>query len=218
MPVGTDAVLLGAWTRTEGAGSILDIGTGSGVIALMIAQRSGTSAVIDAIEPEKSAASEAGRNFEASPWAARLTLQTARLQDFTPPYRYDLILTNPPYFANSLLPPDATRQRARHTFTLPHEILLEKVSNILSVDGRFAMILPASGAAGFIARARSFSLFPSRQCEFRSRSAKPPERMLLEMTFHDGTVQHEGLVLYKDDHHWSDHYWLLTRQFYLRRG
>lgn len=217
MPVGTDAVLLGAWTNVEGARAILDIGTGSGVIALMMAQRSGADTVIDAIEPEKPAAEEAGRNFEASPWAPRLTIQSTALQTYAPKHSYDLIVTNPPYFTNSLLPPDAIRQRARHTLTLSHEHLLEKVSPLLSARGRFSIILPASEAPGFIVTARSFKLFPLRQCQFRSRSAKPPERMMLEMASREGKVEREELILYNSDSHWSDSYWSLTHAFYLKR-
>ena len=116
MKVGTDGVLLGAWADCNGAKRILDIGTGTGVIALMLAQRN-AEAEVQAVEIDETATRRARSNFDLSPWAERLTVENCAVQEFAPAEKFDLIVSNPPYFVDSLLPPDAKRSTARHTTT-----------------------------------------------------------------------------------------------------
>src|SRR6478609_1594941 len=118
MKVGTDAVLLGAWVEVEKATRILDIGTGSAVIALMLAQRTSENTRIDALEPDREASEQAQANVLASPWNNRIIVHQTTLQEFHPSNNYDLVVSNPPYFVDSYLPPNANRKLARHNATL----------------------------------------------------------------------------------------------------
>lgn len=144
MRVGTDGVLLGAWSRVEKSNRILDIGTGTGLIAIMAAQRS--LARIDAVELDFGAASEAAFNVSLSPWKDRITvycMDFCRFYDKTTKPVYHHILSNPPYFIDSLLPPDGKRERARHTGTLDYEVLFEGASYLLLPDGKLSLVSPA---------------------------------------------------------------------------
>ena len=143
MKVGTDGVLLGAWARVDGTRRILDIGTGTGVIALQMAQRN-SEAQIFAVEIDETASCRARANFDMSPWAERLEVECCAAQEFNHTEKFDLIISNPPYFVDSLLPPDAKRSTARHTHDLSFEALDEAVSRLLAENGRFAMILPVA--------------------------------------------------------------------------
>ena len=141
MKVGTDGVLLGAWADCDGANRILDIGTGTGVIALQMAQRN-TEAQIYAVEIDETATKRARANFDASPWAERLGVEQTAVQEYSPLEKFDLIVSNPPYFVDSLLPPDAKRSTARHTHDLTFEELDKAVTRLLADNGKFALILP----------------------------------------------------------------------------
>ena len=143
MKVGTDGVLLGAWANCEGAKRILDIGTGTGVIALQMAQRN-AEAQIHAVEIDEAAAKRARANFDNSPWAERLNVEQTAVQEFSPAEKFDLIVSNPPYFVDSLLPPDTKRSTARHTHDLTFEELDNAVARLLAGDGKFALILPVT--------------------------------------------------------------------------
>ena len=133
MKVGTDGVLLGAWASCDGAERILDIGTGTGVIALMLAQRN-TEAKIHAVEIDSTATQRARSNFDMSPWAERLDVECCAVQAFNRAEKFDLIISNPPYFVDSLLPPDAKRSTARHTHDLTFEELDKAVCRLLADD------------------------------------------------------------------------------------
>lgn len=144
MRVSTDGVLLGAWSRVEKSNRILDIGTGTGLIAIMAAQRS--LARIDAVELDFGAASEAAFNVSLSPWKDRITvycMDFCRFYDKTTKPVYHHILSNPPYFIDSLLPPDGKRERARHTGTLDYEVLFKGASYLLLPDGKLSLVSPA---------------------------------------------------------------------------
>ena len=143
MKVGTDGVLLGAWANTDNAKRILDIGTGTGVIALQMAQRNPV-AQIHAVEIDETAAHRARANFDLSPWAERMNVEQTAVQEFSPAEKFDLIVSNPPYFVDSLLPPDAKRSTARHTHDLSFEELDSAVCQLLADDGLFALILPVT--------------------------------------------------------------------------
>lgn len=215
--VGTDGVLLGAWVRVlPGDRSVLDIGTGSGLIALMVAQRTGVNCFIDAIEIGEEDASQAKDNVSQSPWKDRVKVYNTALQDFHVGKPYDLIVTNPPYFSSSLLPPDEKRGRARHSNALPWPQLLEHVIRLLSDQGRLAMILPHAEALKFTSLASTAGLFVLRKTVVRSRANKPPERLLLELGTSVNGMPDTELILHSGPEKWSEEYVLLTKDFYLK--
>lgn len=216
--VGTDGVLLGAWANvSESDLSLLDIGTGSGLIAIMLAQRSATRAHIDALDIAADDVQQARENVLMSPWPEKVTVHHVALQDFFPEKQYDLIVSNPPFFVRSLLPLDEKRSQARHTLELSFRDLLANVSRLLKPQGKFAVIMPSIAAAGFITLAGTHSLFPLRKCIFRARANKPPERSLVEFSERPGKTSDENLILYDDaSDRWSPSYRTLTSAFYLK--
>lgn len=211
MKVGTDAVFLGSWVNIDDAKNILDIGTGCGVIALMLAQRA-ADAMIDAVETDNNSAQQAAENFNASDFAARLHTFNCRIQDHEG--SYDLIVSNPPFFSKSLLPPTAHRQTARHTETLSFEDLLGAVRRLLKKNGRFAVVLPVAEGNSFHALATRFGLYCNRSLAFFSREGKPQERWLFEFAAERKMPVEEKLVLYGGAE-WSEGYRKLTAEFYL---
>lgn len=214
--IGTDGVLLGAWVNLKSASHILDIGTGTGVIALMLAQRSDSFTLIDAVEVEKADAEQARENVERSPWPGKVSIIHSSIQNFFPEYKYDLIVSNPPYFINSWRPPEKKRSQARHTHELSFEELLASSLRLLKEDGRLAVILPYQEALHFIDLAKSCQLYPTRHLTFRSRANKPIERLLLEFSQKPGEVLSEELILHSNGDEWSDEYYALTGDFYLK--
>lgn len=216
MKVGTDAVLLGAWCRVESARRILDIGTGSGVIALMLAQRSVPEAHIDAVEQSTDDVAQAAENFRRSPWPDKINAIHSAIQEYHSSDRYDLIVCNPPYFSQSLLPPEKRRQEARHDMRLSRAELVAAIIRLLHPDGRVCLILPPAEAEGFITEAGTRGLHPTRVTRFRTRPAKPPERLLMELRMAQGPApQPDELVLYEEKDNRSGAYRQLTGDFYL---
>lgn len=216
MKVGTDGVLLGAWANIENAQSILDIGTGSAVIALMLAQRSSPETHIDAVEVEKQDAMQAEENVAASPWPKKIHIHHASIQQFAPEKKYDAIISNPPYFINSQQPPDARRLQARHTISLSFQDLLLAVKRLLHAHGTFSIILPYTEGLHFIELAHSYSLYCSRQWSFKTREEKPVERWLLEFSYTVSLAEKGEIILYDTTNEWSPSYRELTRDFYLK--
>jgi tRNA1Val (adenine37-N6)-methyltransferase len=219
MKVGTDAVLLGAWAHVANAGRILDIGTGSGIIALMAAQRTAPTTQIDAVEIERQDAVQAAENFSASPWRDRLHIHVSPIQDFPtplPPSLFDVIVSNPPYFINSQEPPNKRRHEARHTVALDHAALLVAAGRLLHLQGTFNVVLPYTEGLQFIALAKQQHFFCTRQYSFRTREGKPIERWLLEFSRKEGETETGEILLYKEKLEWSDRYVELTRDFYLK--
>lgn len=219
MKVGTDAVLLGAWAHVANASRILDIGSGSGIIALMAAQRTPPTTRIDAVEIEEQDAAQAAENFSASPWGDRLHVYVSAIQEFTPPRPpslYDVIVTNPPYFINSQEPPSKRRHEARHTVTLDHGDLLAAAGHLLLPQGTFNVVLPYTEGLQFITLAQQHGFFCSRQYSFRTREGKPIERWLLEFSRTERDIESGEILLYKEKEEWSDSYMALTRDFYLK--
>jgi len=216
MKVGTDAVLLGAWVNIHKAMHMLDIGTGSGTIALMLAQRSGELAEIDAVEIEEADALQADENFNNSPWAQKIHLHHTSIQNFFPEKKYDLIISNPPYFINSQSPPDSKRHLARHTISLSYQDLINSVVRLLTKGGRFNVILPFTEGLQFIDQAAKATLHCRRQYSFKTREEKKIERWLLEFSQEKSELQTGEVTLYKEGEVWSDSYVALTRDFYLK--
>lgn len=214
MKAGTDAVLLGAWVNIDNASRILDIGTGTGVIALMLAQRTTPITLIDAVEIQQQDAEQAISNVSQSPWGSRVKVFHSSIQDFHPSHQFDLIVSNPPYFMNSLLPPSKNREAARHTNTLGQMTLIETASRLLKDEGRWAVILPTAEGDQLKNLAERKGWINVRATAFFSRDSKPQERWLLEFARKGTSTAATKLTLYDGDQ-WSAAYKELTKDFYL---
>ena len=216
MKVGTDGVLLGAWADCENAKTILDIGTGTGLIALMLAQRS--PAHIDAIEIDQSASEQASENVTKSPWESRISVLNISLQQFTEQIdkKYDLIVSNPPFFQNSLYAPDQNRTNARHNASLEYEDILDASLKLLSNNGMLSLILPYLEGTMFIVKAAGKGLYCVRQTNVLPNPGKTPKRLLLEFAkSKKPLVEQEIIIELNKRHEYSDAYKNLTRDFYL---
>jgi tRNA1Val (adenine37-N6)-methyltransferase len=217
MKVGIDGVLLGAWSDVVNTEHILDIGTGTGLIALMIAQRS--NSVIDAIEIDKNAVDQAKENIECSPWSKRIHVQELSLQEFAKitPQRYDLIISNPPYFINSLKAPSLNRTTARHTDTLTHEELILNAKVLLKSTGRICIILPVIEASRCKLFAQTNKLFCTREVTVFPKPNAKAKRILLEFSSNQALMQCTELIIESNErHHYSDEFTNLAKEFYLR--
>ncbi len=238
MKVGTDGVLLGAWCRINPREdkAILDIGTGTGLIALQLAQRTETAmtepdAIIEAVEIDPTACNTARRNFEASEWSERLVAHPpTTVQEFarmteattgTAPRTFDHIVSNPPFFADSLASPDVSRNTARHTVSLSYDDLMKCCFRLLKPDGRVSLIVPAGVATReMMAVAISAGFLPSRLTEVHSTPKSGPKRTLVELsraaTLPVTPPETTTLIIGGDNPGtFSDDYRALTRDFYL---
>jgi len=216
MKVGTDAVLLGAWAGQGMPLHILDIGSGSGLIALMMAQRF-PSANIMAIDIHKQSIEQSINNFKASPWKKNLTATLVSFQDHAmkSEIKYDLIVTNPPFFTNSLRPPDPSKKLARHTDTLNYTQIAEGISNILHKKGSFNLILPYENHKLFEKKAIESHLSLTRQLEITPVEGKETNRILSEWKFEKSTTESDALTIRDRDHNYTEAYKKLTEEFYL---
>ncbi len=217
MKVGTDGVLLGAWCRVYGVKSkVLDVGTGSGLIALMLAQRF-ADAQIDAIDIDPAAINQAEENFARSPWYNRLICKQIALQDLAQSgCLYDAIVSNPPYFINSLKNPNIQRQTARHTDTLSYEELLNASKILLQEDGSLSLILPAEAEEDILTLAAKTGFFPTRLVHVYSKPGKPVKRLLIELRKRKGLpCEQSQFYIESDSSPRSDEYTALTKDFYL---
>jgi len=183
MKVGTDAILLGCWCDISNAEMILDIGTGSGIIALLMAARS--KAKIDAVELDKLSASEASENFSSSRYSKQLNIYNLDFNDFVKraEQKYDVIISNPPFFSNDLLPLNPSRKAARHINELTHNKLCEGAKKLLTKDGRFNIVLPVNLFTDFIKTAQSYGLHLYRKLLIYAKPGKNPNRVNLEFRF-----------------------------------
>ena len=233
MKVGTDGVLLGAWCRVipRQDKAILDIGTGTGVIALQLAQRTeGSNTRIEAVETDPAACGAARRNFEASEWSERLVMHPPMtVQEFArvaargavAHEKFDHIVSNPPYFVDSLSSPDPARSTARHTSSLPYEDFISVCDKLLDPHGRVSLILPAgSETSKMITVAGAVGFVVSRRTEVHSTQKSGPKRTLLEFSRHDATVDSDAgstslVIQNAGPGTFSEEYRSLTRDFYL---
>ncbi len=217
MKVGTDAVLLGAWVNPNGSSKILDIGTGTGVIALMLAQRS--NAEIFAIDIEKNAFEQAEINVEESVFKNKISVFHRSFQDFVKSCdkKFDLIVTNPPYFVGSFKNSDSDRSHARHADVLPYLDLIDGVAKILSDKGKFCLILPKKEAEAFRELAEQKGLHISKLLRVRTRLDKEEEkRQLMQFEFSPSEFSESTLVIEKDERHsYTEEYKELTKDYYL---
>lgn len=217
MKVGTDGVLLGALTRTEETSplSILDIGTGTGLVALMLAQRM-PQAMIEAIDIEEDAAAEAADNFAASPFADRLKSICSDAITFNPSKRYNIIVSNPPYYDSSLVCPNQKRTLARHSIGLNYNELASVAANLLLPTGRLALIVPTNVISSVIKACAMRKLILNRRTDIYPTPSKPPKRVVAEFSFAPcSEVFAQKLVLETAPRVRSSEYKLLTKDFYL---
>lgn len=216
MKVGTDGVLLGAWTSAPHSGRILDIGTGTGLIAIMMAQRS--RARITALEIENSAFHQAGENIKRCPWHDRIELLHQSFQQFYENHqgKFDLILSNPPWFQERYLSPCAARNKARHNAILPYQELLKGSQKLLKPEGEFSLILPYRETEKFINQAEALSLYCKKRMNVHANPHKAPKRCMLEMGLEPGERKEETLTIEAGGrHHFTPAYRHLTKDFYL---
>ncbi len=219
MKVGTDGVLLGAWCPIENKPfSILDIGTGTGLIALMLAQRS-FAEQIDAIEIDEEAYEQAVDNFENSSWSDRLFCFHAGLDEFMeePEDEYDLIVSNPPFYSEDYKTSNEQRDTARFQDAMPFEDLVEAADLLLSENGIFAVIIPYKEEERFIDLCAEFELYPVRVTRVKGTYDTPIIRSLLAFKRYElSTLSADELVIETARHHYTEDYIALTQDFYLK--
>lgn len=215
MKVGTDGVLLGAWASVHEARRILDIGTGTGLIALMLAQRTLPNASIVALEIDEAAVVQAKENIDRSPWKDRIEVVQADFADYHPAEKFDVIVSNPPYFVSSLNCPDQQRNTARHNSALTYDKLLEGVAGLLSKDGLFSMVIPADVADRVKAIASKWSLHAVRRLDVITKPGGVPKRTLISFSFDERECVVAELLTELTRHQYSEEYKALTRDFYL---
>jgi len=214
MKVGTDGVLLGAWCPVAGARHVLDVGTGCGVIALMIAQRN-HEAVITGIDIDHDAVQEATLNFERSPWSDRLTAVEGNFNDMSTS-GFDVIVSNPPFFTNGVLPAGDARIAARHTQSLTYRQLIEGAARLLSSHGALALISPTD-AEGEIIEAATFATLPVRQVtHVIPVDGALPKRTLWLLTPRDIAYHEDTVTIANRDGTFTQEYIELTGDFYLK--
>lgn len=214
MKVGTDGVLLGAWSTINDS-NILDIGTGTGLIALMAAQRTKT-ALIDAVEIEQEAFKQASENIKNSNWSNRITAHNCSIQNYHPRKKYDLIISNPPFFIDSTKAMNSKRNNARHTDELSFSDLINAINRLLKPNGFFSLILPIVESAHFIELANHQNLYLNRSCIVKPNPVKPAKRVLMEFSFYKKDLIQEELTIETEKrHHYSKEYIILTQDFYL---
>lgn len=214
MKVGTDGVLLGAWADVEQAERVLDIGTGTGLIALMVAQRS--RAQITAIDIDKAAVAQARENVAASPWKDRVGVECSDICQYSPGIRFDALVSNPPYFVESLKCPDVQRNLARHTDTLDFGGLMEAAARLLTPEGTLSVIIPAEAMGRLLEEAFRYGFHLSRRTWVRTKPSVPPRRVLLALTCACVALEETDLTIELSPKVYSDDYIALTKDFYLR--
>lgn len=221
MKVCTDACVLGAYANVTGAEPggrvmrLLDIGTGTGLLALMAAQRNVT-AIIDAVEVDDAAFAQATENVTESPFAARITVIHNRIQNFARDVTYDRILTNPPFYTNHLRSPDAAVNRALHTDELPVDDLIDAIVRLLKSDGQWWILLPPDETEKLIEQAAHKGLFPFEKLSLRHNHHKPSFRVVTGFSLVNGPVTRQTLTIYEEDNRtYTDDFCALLRDFYL---
>jgi len=217
MKIGTDSVLLGAWTPCENETRILDIGTGSGILALMMAQRN-KNIPVDTVELEPEAATLAKNNIQLSPWPGQVNIFNSSIQHFRIEtlQKYSLVICNPPFFTDSLKTPGKARTMARHNDTLPVAELLELTSGVLAENGKAAFIIPAEAFGNWRTEAAKHNLFPGLVTEVKSSPRHTPHRVLVVFTHTEmQAVTHKEFIIYVSRSMYSHEYKELTKDFYL---
>ena len=215
MKVGTDAVLLGAWADADAVERVLDVGCGSGVIALMLAQRF-PQAHVTGVELDAEAALQARENVLASPWADRLEVVQEDFCNYHPAMGFDLIVSNPPYFIDALRPPMEERSLARHAAGLNYETLFRRSGELLTAHGRVCVILPTEVERMAVDAAAKNGLYVDRKVRVFTKEVKPQRRVMLSFVTDVLPVETTDLFLMNADGSDADAYRELTADFYLK--
>jgi tRNA1Val (adenine37-N6)-methyltransferase len=213
--VGTDGVLLGASANVEGAKKILDIGSGTGLIAIMLAQR--CDADIVAIEPDNESYSQGVKNIGNCKWSTRILLENCDLQSYSGKEKFDLIVTNPPFFKDSLKNPDPRKSSARHNDSLSSSDLLSGVERLLKGTGLFQVILPYVEGTVFIAEAQQFGLYCNNILKIKPLPTSDIRRLILTFSREKTSPSEKFLTIEKGKRHeFTEDYINLTKEFYLK--
>ncbi|WP_116475166.1 tRNA1(Val) (adenine(37)-N6)-methyltransferase [Zobellella maritima] len=215
MKVGTDGILLGAWTPLGGARRILDVGTGSGLVALMLAQRGGARAHITGIELDARAAAQARDNVAASPWPDRVEIVTGDLQSYQAA-PFELIVSNPPYFSHGQSFDCAARAGARHTGSLDYPSLFQHCNRLLAEDGRLSLVLPYQALDDALALAEVNGLHLIEKQNVITRSGKPPRRFLLHLSRVKGCLFEDCMVINSANGGQGETFTKMVSPFYLK--
>lgn len=217
MKINTDGVLLGAWVNCDGVESILDIGTGSGVIAMMLAQRSAAKKIVG-VEIDKESVLEAAQNMKECQWSTRLQAVHDSIQDYAKTNRseFDLLVSNPPFFSGGTLSSTQQRSLVKHTVKLSHNDLLRSAFSLLKPDGEFCVVLPYIEGLRLVELAEQSRLYLNRICEVHSFKDSPVERLLLAFKKSKESLLKESLVIRANKDEFTEAYCALTRDFYLK--
>ena len=218
MKIGTDSVLLGAWTSlNNNPFSVLDIGSGTGILSLMLAQRS-SAETIEAIEIDDEAFEQCSENFENSPWADRLFCFHASLLEYIEAVadEFDLIICNPPFYSEDYKTNNDARDLARFNDAMPFEHLIYAVANLLSDTGLFSVVIPFKEEANFVALASKVGLFPNRILHVKGNPDTEIKRSLLEFSFKESKIETSELIIETARHQYTEDYINLTKDFYLK--
>lgn len=220
MKVGTDGVLLGAWADVTGCDRVLDVGTGSGLIALMLAQRTESkSTMIEGVEIDRPASQQAAVNAINSPWADRVGIVNQSFEQFLNSAggtRYDLIVCNPPFFDGGTEPTDSRRSTARNSMQLNREVLFDGCRQLLADTGRFAVVLPFEQYEETIELAGQFELHERRVMFVRPMPEQDFKRVLLEFSFEKCEVTVGDFAIETSRHEYTEAFAKLLGDFYLR--
>lgn len=216
MKAGTDAVILGAWCDTSSGSpcEILDIGTGTGILSLMMAQRS-PSVQITAIEVDEDACEQAEENIAASPWRERITVLKADVRTYFPNKQFDIIISNPPFYDNETSCRTPSRDIARRTSSLSHKELIDATSRLMKENGHFNVVIPTVAESQFITHAIAAGLHPTHRTAIITKKTKAPKRVLLQFKLKARDYQEDTLTLFEDGKKPTKEYAYLTKDFYL---
>ena len=218
MKIGTDGVLLGAWTSVEhNPFNVLDIGAGTGILSLMIAQRSHAEQ-IEAIEIDDDAFEQCAENFENSPWNDRLFCFHASLLEYIEAVneKFDLIICNPPFYSEDYKTQDKSRDLARFSDAMPFEHIIFAVINFLSDKGKFSIVIPYKEEEKYIEEASLIDLFPNRILRVRGNEKSDLKRSLIEFSYSESPINISELIIETERHQYTEDYINLTKDFYLK--
>ena len=215
MKVGTDGVLLGAWVSVDKAKRVLDVGTGTGLIALQLAQRNPQAEVV-AIEIDSITAAQASTNVSGSPWPDRIEVVCHDFQRYSPEEKFDLIVSNPPYFTDALKCPDEQRRMARHADSLNYFSFFQQSARLLYEHGAVSIVIPSEAERIVTNAAWNYKLFPLRRLQVFTKLGKPCRRILLTFGFQEGKCIEETLCIETEHYRYTAEYIALTKDFYLK--
>lgn len=217
MKVGTDGILLGAWAPVAGVKRILDIGTGSGLLALMLAQRTDQNVTVDAVELDSDAAAQAQENITQSPWADRVVVQAEDVRSWAArqTVKYDLIISNPPYYEQGVDCATSQREQARYTTSLDHSTLLATATELITEEGFLCVVLPENIGNTFTQQALNMGWHVRLRTDVAETEARLPHRVLLAFSPKQGECFSDRLVIRGPDQRYSEGYTALTQAFYL---